>query len=111
MIKDSQKYIPEFLDDIIEKNLNCINFIKTPNDSLPLFNGAASLKISQIDKYLENSKTNNKDNNLGGLFKIKHKNHFLIIDIDKPPQKNFLIHISQDLCLLRYFFRWYENYN
>ena len=89
VIKDSQKYIPEFLDDIIEKNLNCINFIKTPNDSLPLFNGAASLKISQIDKYLENSKTNNKDNNLGGLFKIKHKNHFVIIDIDKPPQKKF----------------------
>ena len=89
VIKDSQKYIPEFLDDIIEKNLNCINFIKTPNDSLPLFNGAASLKISQIDKYLENSKSNNKDNNLGGLFKIKHKNHFLIIDIDKPPQKKF----------------------
>ena len=89
VIKDSQKYIPEFLDDIIEKNLNCINFIKTPNDSLPLFNGAASLKISQIDKYLENSKTNNKDNNLGGLFKIKHKNHFVIMDIDKPPQKKF----------------------
>ena len=42
------------IEEIIEKNLNCINFIKTPNDSLPLFNGAASLKISQIDKYLEN---------------------------------------------------------
>ena len=89
VIKDSQKYIPEFLDDIIEKNLNCINFIKTPNNSLPLFNGAASLKISQIDKYLENLKPNNKNNNLGGLFKIKHKNHFVIIDIDKPPQIKF----------------------
>ena len=32
IIKDSQKYIPEFLEDIIEKNLNCIHFIKTPND-------------------------------------------------------------------------------
>ena len=27
VIKDSQKYIPEFLEDIIKKNLNCINFI------------------------------------------------------------------------------------
>ncbi len=89
IIKDSQKYIPEFLDDIIEKNINCILFIKTPNDCLPLFNGATVLKLSQIKKYLENFKSNNKDNNLGGLFRIKHKNHFLLIDIDKPPQKKF----------------------
>ena len=47
------------------------------------------LKLSQIEKYLENFKSNNKDNNLGGLFRIKHKNHFLLIDIDKPPQKKF----------------------
>jgi len=89
IIKDSQKYIPEFLDDIIKKNINCILFIKTPNDCLPLFNGATVLKLSQIEKYLENFKSNNKDNNLGGLFRIKHKNHFLLIDIDKPPQKKF----------------------
>ena len=89
IIKDSQKYVPEFLDDIIEKNLNCINFIKTPDDCLPLFNGATSVKLSQIERYLENFKTDYKNNNLGGLFKIKYKNHFVIIDIDKPPQKKF----------------------
>ena len=89
IIKDSQKYIPEFLEDIIEKNISCIHFIKTPDGSLPLFNGASSFKISQIEKYLENKKSNNKKNNLGGLFKIKHKNHFVLIDIDKPPQKRF----------------------
>ena len=48
IIKDSQKYVPEFLDDIIEKNLNCINFIKTPNNCLPLFNGATSANLSQF---------------------------------------------------------------
>ena len=89
IIKDSQKYIPEFLEDIIENNISCIHFIKTPDGSLPLFNGASSFKISQIEKYLENKKSNNKKNNLGGLFKIKHKNHFVLIDIDKPPQKRF----------------------
>jgi uncharacterized heparinase superfamily protein len=26
---------------------------------------------------------------LGGLYKIKHKNHFLVIDTDKPPVKKF----------------------
>ncbi len=89
IIKDSQKYVPEFLDDIIEKNLNCIQFIQTPSDSLPLFNGATALKLHQIEKYLTNFKSNKKDTILGGLFRIKHKNHFLLIDIDKPPQKKF----------------------
>ena len=52
VIKDSQKYVPEFLEDIIEKNLNCIQFIKSPNDQLPLFNGANSFSLNQINKYL-----------------------------------------------------------
>ena len=89
IIKDSQKYVPEFLEDIIEKNLNCIHFVKTPNKQLPLFNGANIIKLNQIEKYLENFKPNNKKNNLGGLFRIKFKNHFLIMDIDSPPQKKF----------------------
>jgi len=89
IIKDSQKYIPEFLEDIIEKNLNCIHYIKTPDEKLPLFNGAVFVNLAQIQKYLENFKPDNKNNNLGGLFKIKHKNHFLLLDIDKPPQKKF----------------------
>ena len=73
VIKDSQKYVPEFLEDIIEKNLNCVHFIKTPNDQLPLFNGANSIYLDQIQKYLDNSKPNNKIDRIGGLFKIKHK--------------------------------------
>ena len=89
IIKDSQKYVPEFLEDIIDKNLNCIHFIKTPLNQLPLFNGATSQNLDQINKYLENFKPKNKKNSLGGLFKMKHKSHFFIIDIDKPPPKNF----------------------
>lgn len=89
IIKDSQKYIPEFLEDIIEKNLNCINFIKTPDGQLPLFNGACSLRLNQIEKYLDNLKLDNKNNILGGLCKLKHKNHFLLIDVDKPPKRKF----------------------
>ena len=89
VIKDSQKYVPEFLEDIIEKNMNCINYIKTPNNQLPLFNGATSFDLNQIEKYLDNFKSNSKKKNLGGLFKIKHKNFFLLIDIEKPPQSKF----------------------
>ena len=89
VIKDSQKYVPEFLEDIIQKNLNCIQYIRTPNNQLPLFNGASYNNLNQIEKYLEKFKSNEKNNNLGGLFKIKYKSHFLIIDIDKPPKKKF----------------------
>ena len=89
VIKDSQKYVPEFLEDIIEKNLNCIYFIRTPNDQLPLFNGASTINLNEIQKYLDNFKPNNKKDKIGGLFKIKHKNHFLLVDIDKPPEKKF----------------------
>ena len=69
LIKDSQKYVPEFLQDIVDKNLNCIHFIKTPDEQLPLFNGATSCKLNQIQKYLEEFKPDNKNNNLGGLFR------------------------------------------
>ena len=89
IIKDSQKYIPEFLEEIIEKNLKCIHFIKTPNNQMPLFNGANLTKFDQIEKYLESFKPDNKDNSLGGLYKVKHKNHFLFMDIESPPQKKF----------------------
>ena len=89
IIKDSQKYIPEFLEEIIEKNLKCIHFIKTPNNQMPLFNGANLTKFDQIEKYLESFKPDNKDNSLGGLYKVKHKNHFFFMDIESPPQKKF----------------------
>ena len=90
VIKDSQKYVPEFLEDIVEKNLQCLIHIKTPNDQLPLFNGATITKLSQINQYLEKVETKNiaKDN-FGGLFKIKYKSHLIFIDVEKPPQKKF----------------------
>ena len=84
LIKDSQKYVPEFLQDITDQILNCIHYIKTPDEQLPLFNGAFAVSLNQIQKYLDEFKPGNKDKNLGGLYKIKHKNHFLIIDIEKP---------------------------
>ena len=90
VIKDSQEYVPEFLEDITEKNLICLNYIKTPNNQLPLFNGTTISKLSQINQYLENTKHKKiTKNNFGGLFKIKHKNHLIFIDVEKPPQKKF----------------------
>ena len=90
VIKDSQKYVPEFLEDIIEKNLKCLNYIKTPNDQLPMFNGGTISELSQINQYLEKAKTKSTTKeNFGGLFKIKYKSHLIFIDVEKPPQKKF----------------------
>ena len=33
-----------YLEEIIEKNLNCLNSIKTSNKKLPLFNGATEIE-------------------------------------------------------------------
>jgi uncharacterized heparinase superfamily protein len=90
IIKDAQKYIPEYLEDIIEKNLFCLNFIKCPNNQLPLFNGASKIHLDQLDKYLQiNSKKDSSKETIGGLFKIKHKKNLIFFDVGSPPQKRF----------------------
>ena len=89
-IKDSQRYLPEFLEDIIEKNLECIKIIKTPDEKIPFFNGGSENDLSQFEKYLENisSKRKNK-HTVGGLFHAKLKNQLFFLDVESPPSKNF----------------------
>ena len=90
IIKDAQKYIPEFLEDIIEQNLFCLNFIKYPNNQLPLFNGASKNIVGQLEDYLDNNEKKKKSENIiGGLFKLKQKNHVVFFDIGRPPKKKF----------------------
>ncbi len=89
IIKDAQEYIPEFLENIIEKNLFCLNFIKYPNNHLPLFNGASENIVNQYDEYLETSDKKKSENIIGGLFKLKYKSHIVFFDIGGPPKKNF----------------------
>ena len=52
-IKDAQKPVPDFLDEIIKKNLSCIKFIKTPNNQIPLFNGSSVNKVEKFAEKLE----------------------------------------------------------
>ena len=90
IIKDGQKYVPEFLEIIIEKNLTCIRFIKCTNDDVPLFNGASENKLDQFDEFIESQKKGGVTaNTLGGLFKIKLKNHLIFFDVGEPPKKSF----------------------
>ena len=90
-IKEAQQYIPEFLDDLIKKNLACIKFFSAPNSQIPLFNGASENNLSYFDKYIESLKINKKGkkNLIGGIFYAKSKNQVLYFDVGCPPNKNF----------------------
>ena len=90
-INEAQEFVPEFLGEIIKKNLLCIKLFKTPDDKLPLFNGSSENSINHLEKYLEKFKLNKKDkkNTVGGIFFAKSKNQILYFDIGSPPEKNF----------------------
>ena len=79
IIKDAQKYVPEFLEDILEKSLTCLNFVRSPNNQLPLFNGASENIVNQLDNYLETNNKKKSKNIVGGLFKLKQKNHVVFL--------------------------------
>ena len=90
-IKDAQKYVPEFLDNIIEKNLICIKNILTPDNEVPLFNGSVKEDLGEFDKFLKNLdyKVKNKKNLIGGIQLLKYKNSLVFFDVGQPPGKNF----------------------
>ena len=90
-IRDAQLYMPEFLDNIIKKNLACIKFLKTPNNQIPLFNGCSENDLSSFDKYLEENNFSKKSKKfvIGGIFYAKSKNQRLYFDIGCPPKKSF----------------------
>ncbi len=90
-INDAQQYVPEFLDDIIQKSLDCIKYFRTPNGQMPLFNGASENNLEKFDKYLEKIKLSKKDKEkpIGGIFFTKRKQQYLYFDVGSPPNKSF----------------------
>ena len=90
-IKDAHQYMPEFLDNIISKNLFCIKFFRTPNNEIPLFNGSSENNLDYFDKYLENIKIGKKEkkNKIGGIFSMKSKHQALYFDVGSSPSKSF----------------------
>ena len=90
-IKDAQKYIPEFLENIINKNLICIKFIKTPEMKIPFFNGGYENEITKFEEFIKELKISKKDKKkvIGGLFYMKSKSQNLYFDVGSPPIKRF----------------------
>ena len=78
-IKDAQKYIPEFLENIIKKNLICLKNILTPENQVPLFNGGTEENLENFNKFLTdlNYKVSDKKKIVGGITIIKNKDNLL----------------------------------
>ena len=104
-IKDAQQYMPEFLHDLIKKNLDCIKFFMTPNKQVPLFNGSSENSLEYFDKYLDDFKIEKKEKNntIGGIYFAKSKSQILYFDIGAPPSKKFSSNYQSGPLSFEYF--------
>lgn len=89
--KDAQQYVPDFLDDIIQKNLDCIKNITTPENKMPLFNGATEVDMESYFKYINNLNYKSKiiKNIVGGISILKFKKNVVFLDTKEPPKKEY----------------------
>ncbi len=86
-LKEGQKSIPDFLNDIIRKCGNCYAMLSFANKQFPLFNGATEINYKDYDIFLKNLKYKfiNKNNSVAGFTKIKKSKFEFIIDCGNPP--------------------------
>ena len=105
-IKDAQNYIPDYLDEIIEKNLACLVSIKTSNNETPLFNGNTEAKIDEYFNYIKSLdyKLNKAKNLAGNIYILRNKKHNIFFDVGEPPKKNFSNNYQSGPLSFEYFF-------
>ena len=89
--KDAQEYIPDYLDDIVDKHIRCLHSIKTPTNKNPLFNGASEFKIDSYLEYLSGLeyKSNNIINKINEIYIARGKKNLLFFDVGSPPKKKY----------------------
>ena len=89
--KDAQEYIPDFLDDIVDKQVDCLFSLQTPNNKNPLFNGANEFKIDGYLEYLTGLEyvSRNIIKNVGQIYIARGKKNLLFFDAGAPPEKKF----------------------
>ena len=89
--KDAQQYVPDFLDEIIEKNISCLKIIVTPENKMPLFNGGTDVEVGDYFNYIDNLGYNSNVNKstVGGIKILKFKKNIIFFDIGEPPKKNY----------------------
>jgi uncharacterized heparinase superfamily protein len=87
--RDAQEYIPDYLGDIVDKLVECLYSVETPNHKNPLFNGASEFKIDSYIKYLAGLEysTNNLKDNINQISISRGKKFLLFFDVGSPPRK------------------------
>ena len=87
-LKEAQKTVPYFLDEIVRKCGNCYAILSCSNKQFPLFNGATEINHKDYDIFLKNLKYkfSNKNHEVADFIKIKKKNlnFLLIVEIRLP---------------------------
>jgi len=90
-LKEGQKSIPDFLNDIISKTGNCYSMLSYANKQFPLFNGATEINYKDYDIFLKNLKYKflNKNHSISDFIKIKKKKFEFFIDCGNPPPATY----------------------
>ena len=78
--------MPEYLEEIIRKNLICLNSFYNSNKKIPLFNGSAERELNSFLEYLEklNYRTEKKLSFVGKIQILKNKKMTLYFDSGGP---------------------------
>ncbi len=86
-IKGAQEKSPEYLEDIIEKNLICLKSFCNSNEKIPLFNGSSERELNNFIEYLEklNYRTEKQLSFVGQIQILKNKKTTLYFDSGEPP--------------------------
>ena len=86
-LKAGQEIVPDYLEEIIEKNLICLNSLNSPLKKLPLFNGSTEKNLENFFLYLSKLNYNLKKNlkSVGQVQIIKNKKCALYFDSGEPP--------------------------
>ncbi len=85
--QNAQEVVPDYLNDIIDKNLICLNSLKNESKRLPLFNGTTEKNLDGFFLYLSklNYVFDKKLKLVGQIQIIKNKKSILYFDSGEPP--------------------------
>ena len=106
VIKDAQKYVPDNLESMLEKNLECLKQLTTPANSLPLFNGSVENDLTNFYDYINHFKIKIKKPkfNSGDIYILKNKKDVIYFEAGNPPKKNYSSSYQSGPLSFEYFF-------
>ena len=90
VLKDAQKYVPDYLELTLNRNLECIKQLTTPINNLPLFNGSIEDDLTDFYDYINhfNIKIKKPKNITGNIHVLKNKKDVVYFEAGNPPKKN-----------------------